>query len=100
VHVHDSDLKIVARCSFRMLAPGGQATINIQFIEKERLKSMFDVLRPTAFSEYTHALVACLAIVFLSGKEPVRSEGMRIAPANAPRTLRRQLSRQKTIQTD
>jgi len=37
-----------------MLAPGGQATINIQFIGKERLKFMFDVLLPTAFSEYTH----------------------------------------------
>jgi hypothetical protein len=98
VHVHDSDLKIVARCSFRMLAPGGQATINIQFTEKERLKFMFDVLRPTAFSEYTH--LWHVAIAFLSGKEPIRSEGMRITPANAPRTLRRQLSRQKTIQTD
>ena len=98
MHVHDSDLKIVARCSFRMLAPGGQATINIQFTEKERLKFMFDVLRPTAFSEYTH--LWHVAIAFLSGKEPIRSEGMRIAPANAPRTLRRQLSRQKIIQTD
>ena len=81
-----------------MLAPGGQATINIQFTEKERLKFMFDVLRPTAFSEYTNWWH--VAIAFLSGKEPIRSEGMRIAPANAPRTLRRQLSRQKTIQTD
>ena len=98
MHVHGSDLKIVARCFFRMLAPGGQATINIQFTEKERLKFMFDVLRPTAFSEYTNSWR--VAIAFLSGKEPVRSEGMRIAPANAPRTLRRQLSRQKTIQTD
>lgn len=98
MHVHDSDLKIVARCSFRVLAPGGQATINIQFTEKERLKFMFDALRPTVFSEYTH--LWHVAIAFLSGKEPIRSEGMRIAPANAPRTLRRQLSRQKTIQTD
>jgi len=65
-----------------MLAPGGQATINIQFSEKERLK-------------WRH-----VAIAFLSGKEPIRSEGMRIAPANAPRTLRRQWSRLKTIQTD
>ena len=81
-----------------MLAPGGQATINIHFTEKERLKFMFDVLRPTAFSEHTH--LWHVAIAFLSRKEPIRSEGMRIAPANAPPTLRRQWSRQKTIQTD
>jgi len=36
------------------LAPGEQATINIQFTEKEPLKIVFDVLRPTAFSAYTH----------------------------------------------
>ncbi len=99
MHVHDSDLKnrrspALSECSRR----GRAGPINIQFTEKERLKFMFDVLRPTAFSEYTH--LWHVAIAFLSGKEPIRSEGMRIAPANAPRTLRRQLSRQKTIQTD
>lgn len=37
-----------------MLAPGEQATINIQFTEKEPVKVMFDVMRPTALSAYTH----------------------------------------------
>ena len=36
------------------LAPGEQVTINMQFTEKEPLKIVFDVLRPTAFSAYTH----------------------------------------------
>ena len=36
------------------LAPGEQATIHMQFTEKEPLKIVFDVLRPTAFSAYTH----------------------------------------------
>ena len=36
------------------LAPGEQVTINLQFTEKEPLKIVFDVLRPTAFSAYTH----------------------------------------------
>ena len=37
-----------------MLAPEEQATINIQFTGKEALKVVFDLLRPTAFSAYTH----------------------------------------------
>ena len=36
------------------LASGEQATIKVQFTEKEPLKIVFDVLRPTAFSAYTH----------------------------------------------
>ncbi len=36
------------------LSPGEQATILMQFKEKEPLKIVFDVLRPTAFSAYTH----------------------------------------------
>jgi beta-galactosidase len=36
------------------LAPGEQATIHMQFTEKGPLKIVFDVLRPTAFSAYTH----------------------------------------------
>ncbi len=40
------------------LEPGEQATVNIQFTEKEPLKIVFDVLRPTAFSSYTHTWLA------------------------------------------
>jgi beta-glucuronidase len=40
------------------LAPGEQATIKVQFTEKEPLKIVFDVLRPTAFSAYTHLWLA------------------------------------------
>ena len=36
------------------LVPGEQATIHIQFTEKEPLRIVFDVLRPTGFSAYTH----------------------------------------------
>jgi beta-galactosidase len=36
------------------LAPGEEATIHMHFTEKEPLKIVFDVLRPTAFSAYTH----------------------------------------------
>jgi hypothetical protein len=36
------------------LAPGEQATMNMQFSEKEPLRIVFDVFRPTAFSAYTH----------------------------------------------
>jgi beta-galactosidase len=36
------------------LAPGEQTTIHIQFTEKEPLKIVFDVLRATGFSAYTH----------------------------------------------
>jgi len=40
------------------LAPGEQATIKVQFTEKEPVKIVFDVLRPTAFSTYTHLWLA------------------------------------------
>jgi beta-galactosidase/beta-glucuronidase len=40
------------------LAPGEQATIHMQFTEKEPLRIVFDVLRPTAFSAYTHVWCA------------------------------------------
>jgi len=40
------------------LAPGEQATIKVQFTEREPLKIVFDVLRPTAFSAYTHLWLA------------------------------------------
>ena len=36
------------------LAPSDEATIKMQFTEKEPVKIVFDVLRPTAFSAYTH----------------------------------------------
>jgi beta-glucuronidase len=35
------------------LAPGEQATIDMQFTEKQPLRIVFDVLRPTGFSAYT-----------------------------------------------
>ncbi|MGH8264354.1 MAG: glycoside hydrolase family 2 protein, partial [Steroidobacteraceae bacterium] len=35
------------------LAPGEQAMLNIQFTEKDPLRIVFDVLRPTAFSAFT-----------------------------------------------
>jgi len=36
------------------LAPGDEATIKMPFTEKEPVKIVFDVLRPSAFSAYTH----------------------------------------------
>jgi beta-galactosidase len=36
------------------LAPGDEATIKMQFTEREPVKIVFDVLRPTAFSAFTH----------------------------------------------
>jgi|SRR5215472_858359 len=40
------------------LAPGEHATVNMHFAEKDPLKIVFDVLRPTAFSAYTHVWLA------------------------------------------
>ena len=40
------------------LAPGEETTVKIQFAEKEPLKIVFDVLRPTTFSAYTHLWLA------------------------------------------
>ena len=36
------------------LAPGDEATVKMQFTEKEPVKIVFDVMRPTAFSAFTH----------------------------------------------
>jgi beta-glucuronidase len=36
------------------ISPGEEATIKIEFVEKEPLKIIFDVLRPSTYSAYTH----------------------------------------------
>jgi len=36
------------------LAPGEETTVKMQFTEREPVKIVFDILRPTAFSAFTH----------------------------------------------